>query len=172
MSLGLNCNIEDSLTNSVVSKASNDTNLNILKLAIEKNPRALNIPGTDGWYPIHNTVFFGSEEQLKFLLISGVKLEALTAAYQTILHVAVLSNKLQTVKEIYKLYPDALNIQTKSGNTPLHNALMKNFMDIAEFLCEQGADINLKNNDGQGLAELAKFYNSTPMYELLKKYKK
>jgi hypothetical protein len=52
-----------------------------------------------------------------------------------------------------------INMQTKYGNTPLHEFLMRNHKSnqdkhIIKWLIEQGADIDIKNNQGLMVKEL------------------
>lgn len=70
------------------------------------------------------------------------------ANFNSNLHIAVKNNSIKLVNYFLnkKLNPNDLN---KDGQTPLHLALKGGNKDIIDLLMKNGADINIKDNDGK-----------------------
>jgi ankyrin repeat protein len=69
----------------------------------------------------------------------------------TILHYAVVNNDIQFIIYLLKLINnknELLNKKNKNGDTPLHVAVRKNLTNVSDVLISNGADKNIKNNDG------------------------
>ena len=81
---------------------------------------------------------------------------------RTVLHVGVVSdneNVLEGIKEILDEIKEPaafINKQDFLGNTALHYALNRPNKELIKYLIEMGADINIKNNDGKSVKDLAK----------------
>jgi ankyrin repeat protein len=63
------------------------------------------------------------------------------------IHDAVRSGDLAKVKALLKSHAEWLNSPDQNQKTPLHLALESGHIDMARYLIEQGADINLKDKD-------------------------
>lgn len=48
-----------------------------------------------------------------------------------------------------------MNVKNEEGMTPLHCAVNAENVDLVKVLVEHGADVKLKNNQGETAAELA-----------------
>jgi len=66
----------------------------------------------------------------------------------TALHVAVLSNDVYEFRKILQKHEDINTVDT-FGNTPLHYASMKRNINLMEALINNGAKINVQNNNGR-----------------------
>jgi ankyrin repeat protein len=69
------------------------------------------------------------------------------------LHMAVLINDLSKVQELLK--NNDINKQDGRGETPLHLAVKKEFVEIVKELLKRNADVNVKNNNGKTPLDLA-----------------
>jgi ankyrin repeat protein len=64
------------------------------------------------------------------------------------LHLAVAEGDLDSVKELVES-GENINEQNDQGYTPLHEAVKGNYLKIANYLIENGADPHIKNNKGE-----------------------
>jgi len=77
---------------------------------------------------------------------------------------------LQKIFQLLIHYLD-INIGDSNGNTVLHYALLKEDIPTIKLLIEQGAEITLKNKDGESVLDMALFKkNKDLMYFLLEIY--
>ncbi|MGB2697168.1 MAG: ankyrin repeat domain-containing protein [Candidatus Zixiibacteriota bacterium] len=76
------------------------------------------------------------------------------------IHDAVKSGDLEKVKMLLKKNSELLNRLDKDGMTPLHRAIEAGKNDIAGFLIEQGADINMKDKDNDSPLHYAAIFGN------------
>lgn len=84
-------------------------------------------------------------EQVKSLLAQNVKINAVDQYYGTLIHRAVASRAVNSLKLLLSLGAD-VNLRNKEGRTPLMAASTPQFI---ELLLAAGADINAKDNEGK-----------------------
>lgn len=66
------------------------------------------------------------------------------------IHVAVIGGEVAMVQALLSEDPDLVNAEDEEyGNTPLHYAAQKGFLELAELLLSRGADINARENIGR-----------------------
>jgi len=88
------------------------------------------------------------------------------------LHLAARSKSLEMIDEVLKVYPESINKQNTYGTTALIIAALKQDNEVVEHLCNKGADISIKNNDGYDLEYIAKYYEDAKLLNLVTKYSK
>jgi ankyrin repeat protein len=71
----------------------------------------------------------------------------------TLLHLCAAKGDLEMVKQLAKKLP--VDIKNKDGITPLQKATFHGHLGVAEFLFDQGADSNIKDNLGRTLLHAA-----------------
>ena len=75
-----------------------------------------------------------------FLLVASV--------YSQDIHKVVKQGDLEKVRAMLEENPELINTQDTQGNTPLHLAAYKGYMEVAELLIAEGADVNCRNKHG------------------------
>ncbi len=71
-----------------------------------------------------------------------------SSAFCDPIHNAARKGDLVKVKELVKQNPSLISTKDKMGNTPLHMAAANDHKDVAEFLLENGADVNARDSNG------------------------
>ncbi len=75
------------------------------------------------------------------------------------------------LKEVIELFIDSgvdVNVKDKDGNTALHEAAIKGYLDIVRWLIGNGADVNVENSDGGDTAlHLAALHGHTDVVKVL-----
>jgi len=84
-------------------------------------------------------------EQVKSLLAQNVKINAVDQYYGTLIHRAVASRSMNSLKLLLSFGAD-VNLRNKEGRTPLMAASTP---QLIELLLAAGADINAKDNEGK-----------------------
>ncbi|MBC7863727.1 MAG: ankyrin repeat domain-containing protein [Bacteroidia bacterium] len=171
-SKGADVSLKDTSGTSFFSESIFSSNIEMLKLALEKSTEEINIAWGENWYPVQAAVNKAKREQFKLLIKYGAKTNVLTSSGQTLLHLAILSKDVELTKEVCNLFPEFLNVQSKTGRTPLISAIIEKNMEMAEFFCSKGADLSLKDNEGDNFESLVKYYNTPALLEMFKKYSK
>jgi len=85
------------------------------------------------------------------------------------IHEAVQSGNLEKVKALVKLHAEWLISPDQNKKTPLHVALESGHADIAKYLVDQGADINLKDKDKNSPLHNAAYLGNLEIVDLLLK---
>ena len=66
-------------------------------------------------------------------------------------------------------WKDALNQQNKNKCTPLHHAALLNLHRTIDWMCHQGADVDLKDEDGERPYD---FSDGEETKKIIQKYRK
>ncbi|MBN8828869.1 MAG: ankyrin repeat domain-containing protein [Sphingobacteriia bacterium] len=127
-----------------------------------------NIEATDNnkMTPLHIAVCKGYIETIEILIKYNAKLDVLDIDNDTPLHISVMKNYL----DISKLLLNKCNLvisKNKKGKTPLHIAASKGSNVIIKLLLENGADLNLIDNDNKNALDYAKEYENLEAINLL-----
>jgi ankyrin repeat protein len=85
------------------------------------------------------------------------------------IHDAVRSGNLEKVKTLLSSHAELLNSPDQNQKTPLHLALECGHIDIARYLIELGADINLKDKDKASPLHNASYLGNLEIVDLLLK---
>ncbi len=80
-------------------------------------------------------------------LLIGAMIAAVSAAFAGAIHDAIENEDLNRVQAIVAQNPDQVDAKNPHNNTPLHLAALNGNKDIVEFLIDNGADINLGDNE-------------------------
>ncbi|HKJ41600.1 MAG TPA: ankyrin repeat domain-containing protein [Sunxiuqinia sp.] len=83
------------------------------------------------------------------------------------IHAAVISGKLETVKQLIKNGVDLNEKEPAGGSSPLISAAVFGQTEIAKVLIDSGADVNFKNNDGSTALHTAAFFCRTEIVKVL-----
>lgn len=86
---------------------------------------------------------------------------------ENLLHLAVQSGSFNTVKLLLESSSDLLHHRSETGETPLHIAATFDFKDIVTLLLENGANINIQDNDGETVLMTACMLNNNSLVSLL-----
>lgn len=105
----------------------------------------------------------------RLVFVAAVLLFVVCAARADEIHDAVRSGDLETVKALLQSHAEWLNSPDQNQKTPLHLALESGHADIAGYLIERGADINLKDKDKGAPLHNAAYLGSLGIVDLLLK---
>lgn len=83
---------------------------------------------------------------------------------------AVRENNLHKVQELHKMGADVNYEREGSGSTPLYFAVINNFLDIADFLLRNGADINHHFERGETVLHIIAEEENIDMLQLFLKH--
>jgi hypothetical protein len=83
------------------------------------------------------------------------------------IHDAVKSGDMQNVKTLIDGANELLNAQDEDGKTPLHHAVRTGNGEIARYLIERGADINLTDTENESPLHYAASSGNLDMAKLL-----
>jgi cytohesin len=122
----------------------------IITLLLEANANVNAV--ADGGTALHRAITNGEIGSVKTLLDGNADVNAVDSGGRTPLHDAALGNWRNNVIEIVNLLLEAgaqVNvIEIKSGNTPLHTAVLYDKLNIVEALLRAGADVNARDKWG------------------------
>ncbi|MFL5753513.1 MAG: ankyrin repeat domain-containing protein [Bacteroidia bacterium] len=163
---------KDKRGNTIITRSTPGKNLEMLKLALQLDKEAVNDFSSDSLYPVLLTAFTGKTEFLKEFQKAGANMKVATNGGQTIVHLAARQDNLETLREALLIYPGALNLPDKQGFTPLISAALDKHPLTAQYLCEHGADLSLKDSYGSTFEDYAKSMDDKEMLQLVQKYKK
>jgi len=91
---------------------------------------------------------------------------SITASAEEIVE-AAKKGDLKTVQEILAQNPSKLNSLDEEKYTPLHWACMRAHWDIAKYLIDQGADLNLQGGDGGTPLQWAAHHDNVDIIKLM-----
>lgn len=80
---------------------------------------------------------------------------------------AAKNGDLKTVKAILSQNPEKLNALDEGKYTPLHWACMRAHWDVAQYLIEQGADLNIQGGDGGSPLQWATHHDNVEIVKLM-----
>jgi ankyrin repeat protein len=107
--------------------------------------------------------------QRTFVFLCAALLFLVLSAPADEIHDAVRSGDLEKVKTLLKGHAERLNSPDQNQKTPLHLALESGHVDIAKYIIEKGADINLKDKDSASPLHNAAYLGNLEIVDLLLK---
>ncbi len=117
--------------------------------------------------PLHALAYKNRDIVLfEYFLNRGFNMEQQDLNGDTAFINASFSNNLNTVKFLYQFITN-INIQNKFGVTPLMKAIENNSSDVVEFLLQNGASINIVDNNDNGVIH---YLNKIRVNSSLKEY--
>ena len=120
-----------------------------------------------GRTPLQLAAWFGHNEIVKLLISKGANVELPDNLGRTALHIASWFGNLPSVEAILEKTKSQINLQDKSGNTPLHLACQNNHKDTVSVLLHNGANTKIKNIIGQSVLNIAEADDKPEILELL-----
>ena len=101
-----------------------------------------------------------------FFVVLFVLYLAVAASAETIVE-AAKNGDLQAVKNLLAQDPSNLNATDEAKYTPLHWACMRAHWDVAEYLIEKGADLNVAGGDGGTQINWAVHHDNVEIVKLM-----
>ncbi|XP_044584650.1 ankyrin-1-like [Cotesia glomerata] len=120
--------------------AASHGHLEVVKFLVERGASCLNSTTDNGYNPLHACIRNNHPEVVKFFISQKVELDLRVGESSTPISIAAHYG----FYEIVKLLVEAgcnFNVKNAAGVTPLHQALMKNHLKIAEYLLTQHVDV-------------------------------
>jgi len=128
----------------------------------------------NGWTSLHFAVAQNNQQMTALLLDFGASPAIVDKNGNTPLCLAIddadSNDKVGMILLLLGSWANP-NQRCEGGELPLHKAIKSNDMYACRLLVENGADINLKNNDGLSAVEVAKQHHNTELaYEITRVY--
>ncbi|ORX53769.1 ankyrin [Piromyces finnis] len=138
---------------------------NMIKYLIERKPD-IDIIDNDGWSYLHYACKYGFEDLVKYLIVNNILkqnssfIDAYTHQRFTPFRLAIDNNNENIVKLLINHDKNRIdvNLQDIDGCTPLHYVMMAGYENMAIYLKNKGAKINIKNRKGETPLLLALHY--------------
>lgn len=128
-----------------------------LQALVQRDPRALDVPGADGHRALGLAAFFAQPSAVTLLLSSGADPDAPAenAMRVTALHAATAGGDVGCVRALLEAgaSPEA---KQQGGWTPLHAAAHSRREDLIALLLKHGADPLMTNDEGLTPADVAR----------------
>lgn len=150
-------------------------NVNKIKDLIKKGA---NVNARDG---VGNTCLmlacdFNNFETVSFLLSKKANVDFVNQFGYTALHFAVQKNDLKVVRLLINsseaIVEKMINKKDDLGNTPLHLAIDSGNANVVDFLVKKGADLNIRNSQGERPLDIARKKQYFKIIEVLANTKK
>lgn len=137
---------------------------NSVEAAIVNNVNAI-VKINDIFYPpLYYAVKYCNVSIVRLLLKHGADVNAKFDS-RTALHEAAWSGEYQVLKELLKVPGIDINATDDNGDTPLHRSIWSDNRYICEELINAGANVSIRNRDGQTAAESAKRYGFHRLFQ-------
>jgi ankyrin repeat protein len=102
-----------------------------------------------GMTPLFIAVACNSLDAVKCLVSRGANVGVKNNTDDTLLHNASHIDRLDVLQYLVSLGLNDVNARNASGETPIFNAVTSRYsLDILEYLVSQGADVNVKTDEG------------------------
>ncbi|GBO23214.1 Ankyrin-2 [Araneus ventricosus] len=146
LSGGADISIRDNKNQSVAEVAVSSSQLEMIKLLIQKKDIDVNMKGDKGITFLHTSAEKGSLEITEYLTLQGANINAKDMNGSKPIHAAAGKGH----KDIVEFYLDKnvnVNDLGHQDFTPLHFAALGGYINVCELLIENGADINALAED-------------------------
>ena len=133
----------------------------------------LHARGEDGTHPLHAAAYSGNLEVIRKIIdYDPTYINVREEAGNTPLHWASLGDHFNggSVLRLLLDHGVDINMQNRSGWTPLHLASHYRALEVVRLLLEHGADVEVKDNDGQTALQVALLEGYVDVVELLRKH--
>ena len=141
-------NIQDEEGWTAVILASQEGHPAVVKAICEFNPD-LTLRSKTGRNAIHAACFHGHIHCIKIILDAADCSALVTVSDKdgwSPLHLAAQEGNLDIVAHLVSLNYVDMNPRALNGRTPLHNAVLKGRLEVAQFLIESGATIDIQDS--------------------------
>ena len=116
----------------------------------------IDVPDSDGDTPLFYAIKNNLIKNIELLLSNGADANHLNSMKRNALHLCAAEKIPSMIQKIFDIYPEiSTNAQDKSGNTPLHIAVIVKSVECGKILIDHGADPLIKNNAGKSAFSLA-----------------
>ncbi|KIW80551.1 hypothetical protein Z517_07167 [Fonsecaea pedrosoi CBS 271.37] len=122
-----------------------------LKLLVSMPGIDLDVRNQAGFTPLNLAASIGNTFAAQLLMERGADSNILTFGWQSVLQSAVASKSLEMVKLVYPRTTHQLNESSLSGLTPLLMSACVGQVDICQFLLEEGADFNSRDQGNRNI---------------------
>lgn len=136
-----------------------------------------NVPYTTGIYNSNNTFvedepfvqnFNGNQDDLD--VQENISMQQVNPRHNSMLHRAVIANKINDVKSIIQNHKIDINYQNKDGRTALHYAAAADNSAMVLYLLEHGAHVGVQDYEGWTPLHVAVHANAFDVVKILFEY--
>lgn len=121
----------------------------------------------DSGLPMFLAIELNRMKCLKLLIKDGTYLDELDSCKKSALHFAAFQGSSQAIQELVGPLEQEINSLDTSGDTPLHNAVYNQHIEVVELLLEKGADPNILNSNGLSPLHIAMVHLNVELVKLL-----
>lgn len=121
---------------------------NVVKKLLDEGAANVSVGDEDGWTPLHFACSEGHKEVIDELLSHDADPKLTDSFGNNPLHLASRDGQGAAFNVIFKKCPELLGKTTKTGMTPLHLAIYYSNEATVTACLENGAAIDVKDNDG------------------------
>uniref|UniRef100_A0A6P7GM07 Uncharacterized protein LOC114338408 n=1 Tax=Diabrotica virgifera virgifera TaxID=50390 RepID=A0A6P7GM07_DIAVI len=137
---GANLSISNNQKQTLVYKATQSGDLEVLKYLVEDCKMDVNVSDVNGNLPVHMAVEFSDVEILKYLKEKGANLSVSNNQKHTLVHKAAQSGYLEVLQYLVEDCKMDVNVSDVDGNLPVHMVYMGDYnVKILKYLKDQGA---------------------------------
>ncbi|QQP55702.1 Uncharacterized protein FKW44_000132, partial [Caligus rogercresseyi] len=119
--------------------------LNVARILVEEGGASVNTQDAHGDSPLHSTLLYHNRDNAELLLRHGADLNLVNALGRYPMHVADDPDSLSL---LLAHQPSEVNRPDRSGNTPLHFAVVSKDKERVSILLQGKADVNRQNAAG------------------------
>ncbi len=118
--------------------------------------------------PLVMAAYNGYTEITRLLLEAGADVAAVDPGMKaTALHAAAYAGRTEAAKLLIQHHIDIDKQGPYNGYTALHDAIWQNNVDVARALIEAGANLTLKNHNGQTPLDFARTKHATQIIAMI-----
>ena len=144
----INCKIKGGKSPLIYALEESKKNFTIIEYLIN-NGSDLNYISDDGNVPLSMALDLKNIEIIKLLINNGSNINDLNySTKENCLHISVLYGLKEIVEFVLKKYSNLIDSKNINGKTPLFYAVDVGNLEIIKILLNNGADIDIKQNDG------------------------
>ncbi len=140
-----------------------------VQLMLDQKPEVINELSTHGFYPLGIAAHFGKEDIVRILLRNHANPNAYSQnGFQSYPIHAALLNQHDTIAKMLIEAGAEVNVVQNSRISPLHIAAQQGNIDLIIILLENGANIQIQNDQGKTASDLAAEKGFHEIAEILK----